>query len=51
MRHALTAAALGGLALACETDWDCSLNGVCDATSGVCECDAPAHHVLVSVAS
>ena len=34
-------AALGGLALACETDWDCSLNGVCDATSGVCECDAP----------
>jgi hypothetical protein len=25
----------------CATDLDCSLNGVCDAASGVCACDAP----------
>ena len=25
----------------CATDADCSLNGVCDAASGVCACDAP----------
>ena len=36
----LISAALGGLAIACETDWDCSLNGVCGA-DGACACDAP----------
>ena len=36
----LLSATLGGLALACETDWDCSLNGVCGA-DGACACDAP----------
>ena len=27
------------LALGCTTDWNCSLNGVCD--GGKCLCDAP----------
>eukprot|EP00937_MAST-01D_sp_MAST-1D-sp2_P000578 g578.t1 len=27
--------------LCCKTDLDCSLNGVCDAATGACACDAP----------
>jgi hypothetical protein len=32
---------LQSAAAACKTDLDCSLNGVCSASSGVCACDKP----------
>lgn len=36
------AAVSGSLSMPpCRSDDDCSLNGVCDTTSGVCACDAP----------
>ena len=28
----------------CRTDLDCSLNGACDASTGICTCDAPWKH-------
>ena len=30
----------------CGTDLDCSLNGVCDASNGVCACDRPVQQAL-----
>jgi hypothetical protein len=40
-RLALAAGLLAACARACATDFDCSLNGVCDASSGECACDSP----------
>ena len=38
---ACSASATAPAGAACATDLDCSLNGVCDASSGACACDAP----------
>jgi hypothetical protein len=40
-RLALAAGLLAAGARACATDFDCSLNGVCDTSTGECACDSP----------
>jgi hypothetical protein len=41
MLRALALAAVAVPASSCATDLECSLNGICDTTSGVCACDKP----------
>ena len=41
MRELVFACALALAVGACNSDTDCSLNGVCDHTTGICACDKP----------